>query len=66
MRDFKKDFSCCYCGGPNHFDGDYRKKKRDQKNGTTNNKKNDSTIACQQTVIICDYDCVSLACQQTD
>ena len=36
-KDFKK--------GPNHYERDCGKKKRDQKNGITYKKKNDLTIA---------------------
>ncbi|KAG8379344.1 hypothetical protein BUALT_Bualt07G0078600 [Buddleja alternifolia] len=38
---FKGDFKCHYCGGPNHYERDCRKKKRDQKNGNNENKKDD-------------------------
>ena len=67
-KDFKKDFSCRYCGGPNHYERDCRKKKRDQKNGTNNDKKNDSiTATCDGDVIIVyDDSCDSPACQQAD
>ena len=52
----------------NYYERDCRKKKRDQKSGTTDNKKNDSTIAaCDGDIIIaCDDACVSLVSQQTD
>ena len=64
----RKDFTCHYCGGPNHYERDCRKKKRDQKSGTTDNKKNDSTTAaCDGDIILaCDDACVSLASQETD
>ena len=67
-NDSKKDFSSRYYGGPNHYERDCRKKKRDQKNGTTNDKKNDFMIAtCDGNIIIvCDDPCDSLTCQQTD
>ena len=67
-KDSKKDFTCHYCGGPNHYERDCRKKKRDQKSGTTDNKKNDSTTAaCDGDIILaCDDACVSLASQETD
>ena len=67
-KDFKKDFTCRYCGGPNHYERDCWKKKKDQKKGTTDNKSNDPTTAtCDGDIVIaCDDACVSLACQQTD
>ena len=30
-KDSKKDFTCHYCGGPNHYERDCRKKKRDKR-----------------------------------
>ena len=67
-KDFKKDSSFCYCGGPNHYERDCRRKKRDQKNGTNNDKKNDLiTATCDGDVIIVyDDSCDSPTCQQTD
>ena len=53
MNDSKKEFSCRYCGCPNHYERDCRKKKRDQKNGTTNNKKNDFiTSTCDGDILL--------------
>ena len=47
---------------------DCRKKKMYQKNGTTNDQKNDfMTATCDDNIIIvCDDPCDSLTCQQTD
>ncbi|KAG8362913.1 hypothetical protein BUALT_BualtUnG0024400 [Buddleja alternifolia] len=67
---FKGDFKCHYCGGPNHYERDCRKKKRDQKNGNNENKKDDKDTTAVATdgdvVIICDDACVSSSCQETD
>ena len=47
---------------------DCRKKKMYQKNGTTNDQKNDfMTATCDDNIIIvCDDPCDSITCQQTD
>ena len=52
----------------NHYERDCRKKKRDQKNGTTIDKKNilTTTTFHGEIIIACDDACASLACQQTD
>ncbi|KAG8376937.1 hypothetical protein BUALT_Bualt09G0116000 [Buddleja alternifolia] len=67
---FKGDFKCHYCGGPNHYERDCRKKKRDQKNRNNENKKDDKDTTAVATdgdvVIICDDACVSSSCQETD
>ncbi|KAG8362914.1 hypothetical protein BUALT_BualtUnG0024500 [Buddleja alternifolia] len=67
---FKGDFKCHYCGGPNHYERDCRKKKRDQKHGNNENKKDDKDTTAVATdgdvVIICDDACVSSSCQETD
>ncbi|KAG8370027.1 hypothetical protein BUALT_Bualt14G0075000 [Buddleja alternifolia] len=67
---FIGDFKCHYCGGPNHYERDCRKKKRDQKNGNNANKKYDKDTTVVATdgdvVIICDDACVSSSCQETD
>ncbi|KAG8387460.1 hypothetical protein BUALT_Bualt02G0023600 [Buddleja alternifolia] len=67
---FKGDFKCHYCGGPNHYERDCRKKKRDQKNRNNENKKNDKDTTAMVTdgdVVIIYYDtCVSSSCQETD
>ncbi|KAG8368575.1 hypothetical protein BUALT_Bualt15G0059800 [Buddleja alternifolia] len=67
---FKGDFKCHYCGGPNHYERDCRKKKRDQKNENNENKKDDKDTTAVATdgdvVIICDDACVSSSCQETD
>ncbi|KAG6400326.1 hypothetical protein SASPL_137152 [Salvia splendens] len=64
----KKDFKCHYCGGPNHYERDCRKKKRDQTQGNNENaEKNTTAVATDgDVVVVCDDACVSSSCQQTD
>ncbi|KAG6395193.1 hypothetical protein SASPL_145834 [Salvia splendens] len=64
----KKDFKCHYCGGPNHYERDCRKKKRDQMRGNNENAEKDTMAVATDgdVVVVCDDACVSSSCQQTD
>ncbi|KAG6437371.1 hypothetical protein SASPL_102286 [Salvia splendens] len=64
----KKDFKYHYCGGPNHYERDCRKKKRDQTKGNNENAEKDTTAVATDgdVVVVCDDACVSSSCQQTD
>ena len=61
----KKDFPCHFYGSPHHYERDCRKMRRNQKNGTIDNKENHLTITtCDgEIIVVCNDACVSLACQ---